>query len=272
MTAIDHHEHPTTNQLIPIRSATSDASVNIAAIAATDVSMVYQTGGERYQALKGVDLTVRTGDIQLLMGPSGSGKTTFLSILAGILTPTTGTIKLLNEDITQLSKSKLAKFRLHHIGFIFQGFNLFPALTALENIEIVLNLKGLKGAAARHNAQLLLEQVGLGNKAKSLPRDLSGGQKQRVAIARALAGDPALIMADEPTAALDSQNGHAVIDLLRQLAKERGRTVLLVTHDPRILNVADHVAYLEDGLMQSNQAQFADEFADVVVDRDHGAI
>jgi putative ABC transport system ATP-binding protein len=224
------------------------------AIAARDVEMVYHSGGDRFQALKGVSLKVNTGDIQLLMGPSGSGKTTFLSILAGILTPTAGSVKLLGEEITKLSKSELAEFRLRNIGFIFQGFNLFPALSALENVEVALNLKGIKGAKAHKQAMALLEQVGLGNKAKNLPRDLSGGQKQRVAIARALAGDPALIMADEPTAALDSQNGHAVIELLRQLAKERGRTVLLVTHDPRILDVADHVAYLEDGQLQADRA------------------
>jgi putative ABC transport system ATP-binding protein len=221
------------------------------AIAAHQVEMVYQSGAEKFQALKGVSLVVPTGDIQLLMGPSGSGKTTFLSILAGILTPTSGSINLLGQDITKMSRHALAKFRLEHIGFIFQGFNLFPALTASENIEVALNLKGLRGAAARKEAQVLLEQVGLGNKANNLPRDLSGGQKQRVAIARALAGNPALIMADEPTAALDSQNGHAVIELLRQLAKERGRTVLLVTHDPRIMHVADRITYLEDGEIQS---------------------
>ncbi|MFM2429133.1 MAG: hypothetical protein RLZZ511_346 [Cyanobacteriota bacterium] len=219
------------------------------AIQAKGIEMAYQSGGEVYHALKGVDLTVRSGDIQLLMGPSGSGKTTLLSILAGILTPTAGRVQLLGEDITRLSKPALAKFRLAHIGFIFQGFNLFPALTALENIEVALNLKGIHGAAARKQASTLLEQVGLGNKLKNLPRDLSGGQKQRVAVARALAGDPALIMADEPTAALDSQNGHAVIALLADLAKQQGRTVLIVTHDPRIVDVADSVTELEDGLM-----------------------
>ncbi len=225
------------------------------AITANRIEMVYQTGSERFQALKGVSLKVCTGDIQLLMGPSGSGKTTLLSILAGILTPTAGSVKLLGQDITRLSKSQLAKFRLEHIGFIFQGFNLFPALTALENVEIALNLKGVHGEPARRQAMTLLAQVDLANKAKSLPRDLSGGQKQRVAIARALAGDPALIMADEPTAALDSQNGAAIIELLRQLAKDRGRTVLLVTHDPRILGVADKVAYLEDGQLQANPVE-----------------
>lgn len=222
------------------------------AIAACGIEMVYHTGAENYQALKHVDLEVKFGDIQLLMGPSGSGKTTFLSILAGILTPSGGSVRLLGQEITKLSSSKLAQFRLENIGFIFQGFNLFPALTAIENVEVALKLKGVRKTAAHRQAQELLEQVGLGDKGNRLPQDLSGGQKQRVAIARALAGNPQLIMADEPTAALDSQNGHAVIELLRNLAKEKGRTVLIVTHDPRIIDVADHVAYLEDGIMRDS--------------------
>jgi putative ABC transport system ATP-binding protein len=149
-----------------------------------------------------------------------------------------------------MSREKLAKFRLHNIGFIFQGFNLFPALTAAENVELVLNYKGVNGAIARKQALSLLEQVGLGTQANQKPSDLSGGQKQRVAIARALAGNPKLIMADEPTAALDSQSGHNVIQLLRNLAKEQGCTVLMVTHDPRIIDVADRVSYLEDGMLK----------------------
>jgi putative ABC transport system ATP-binding protein len=255
MTAIDLTtclstlEPVTPSHVAPVSTAAYTLSH---AIAATGITMAYRSGSETYQALKGVDLNVRAGDIQLLMGPSGSGKTTFLSILAGILTPTAGSIKLLGEDITQMSKAELARFRLENIGFIFQGFNLFPALTALENIEVALNLKGIRGGAARKQGLDLLSQVGLANKAKNLPRDLSGGQKQRVAVARALAGDPALIMADEPTAALDSQNGHAVTALLAQLAKQRGRTVLIVTHDPRIIDVADYIADLEDGLLRSN--------------------
>lgn len=234
------------------------------AIAACGVEMVYQTGGDRYQALRQIDLTVRYGDIQLLMGPSGSGKTTLLSILAGILTPTSGTVRLMGQDITKLSSAKLAQFRLEHIGFIFQGFNLFPALSAIENIEVALNLKGIRGSAARKQAMDLLDQVGLGDRARQLPRDLSGGQKQRVAIARALAGNPSLIMADEPTAALDSQNGHAVIELLRALAKEKGRTVLIVTHDPRIADVADHIAYLEDGVLQGDARSHIDRFRETL--------
>lgn len=214
--------------------------------------MVFQSGTESFQALKSINLEVLSGDIELLMGPSGSGKTTLLSILSGILTPTSGSVELLGETITGLSRAKLAKFRLKNIGFIFQDFNLFPALTVQENVETVLNLKGIRRTAAKRQAQQLLDQVGLAHKVQSLPRDLSGGQKQRVAIARALAGNPRLIMADEPTASLDSQNGHAVIELLRKLAKEEGCTVLMVTHDPRILDVADQVVYLEDGMISSS--------------------
>lgn len=220
------------------------------AILAKGVEMTFQSGRERFQVLKAIDWEIRCGDIQLLMGPSGSGKTTLLSILAGLLTPTAGNVYLLGQKITAMSRDKLAQFRLQNIGFIFQGFNLFPALTAAENVEVVLNVKGIRGRTARQQAQVLLEQVGLGNQVNQKPGDLSGGQKQRVAIARAIAGNPRLIMADEPTAALDSQSGHNVIELLRTLAKEQGCTVLMVTHDPRIIDVADRVAYLEDGVLR----------------------
>jgi putative ABC transport system ATP-binding protein len=174
-------------------------------IVAKRVEMVFQSGQRSFHALKEVDWQIKSGDIQILMGPSGSGKTTLLSILAGLLTPTTGKVYLLGEEITSMSRSKLARFRLQNIGFIFQNFNLFPALTAAENIEVVLNIKGIRGNKARYQAQVLLEQVGLGFQANQKPADLSGGQKQRVAIARALAGNPQIIMADEPTAALDSR-------------------------------------------------------------------
>ncbi len=222
------------------------------AIVAEGVEMVYHSGSQDYQVLRGVDLTIHQGDIHLLMGPSGSGKTTLLSILAGILTPTAGSVNLLGQEITQMSRAQLAHFRLQNIGFIFQGFNLFPALTASENVEVALKVKGVRGASnRRRQAHELLTQVKLDDRINYLPRDLSGGQKQRVAIARALAGDPQIMMADEPTAALDSHSGHAVIELLRQLAKESNRTVLIVTHDPRLMDVADRVSSLEDGMLQN---------------------
>jgi len=237
----------------PVASTPRD-STNAATkvILVKGVEMVFQSGRQSYQVLKGIDWEIPKGSIQLLMGPSGSGKTTLLSILAGLLTPTVGHVYLLGEEITSMSRPKLAQFRLQNIGFIFQGFNLFPALTASENIEVVLNIKGVPKRLAQHQAQVLLEQVGLGDKANQKPSDLSGGQKQRVAIARALAGNPPLIMADEPTAALDSQSGHTVTDLLRKLAKEQGCTVLIVTHDSRVIDVADRVAHIEDGVLKQN--------------------
>ncbi len=225
------------------------------AIAVQQVGMTYGTGTRATQVLHNIDLTVRAGDIHLLMGPSGSGKTTLLSIMGGILQPTEGQVYLQGTNITRLNRKELARFRRHNIGFIFQGFNLFGAMTATENIEVILKMKGWKQQAARQEAQTLLEEVGLGDKLNHLPRDLSGGQKQRVAIARALAGNPPLIMADEPTSALDSHSGQTVIELLRKLAKEKGRTVLMVTHDPRLQSVADQVVYLEDGrLMPAGQS------------------
>jgi putative ABC transport system ATP-binding protein len=237
---------------LQVAAPVTPASVRtLPAIAASGISMQFQHRADVTQILSGVDLEVKNGQIQLLMGPSGSGKTTLLSILAGILTPTAGQVHLLGKNITNLSKSQLAQFRLHNLGFIFQGFNLFPALTAIENVEVTLNTKGIRGKVAKQQAQHLLEQTGMADKANQKPRDLSGGQQQRVAIARALAGDPKLILADEPTASLDSKNGHAVIEMLRHLAKEQGRTVLMVTHDPRIIDVADEIIYLEDGSIRA---------------------
>lgn len=234
-----------------VSGSLSLAATKTAAIVARGVEMVFQSGGQQFQVLKRINLEIQHGELQLLMGPSGSGKTTLLSILAGMLTPTAGSVYLLGEDITSMSKSELARFRLKNIGFIFQGFNLFPALTAAENVQVALEIKGIRGRQARASTQALLEAVGLADKAHLLPRDLSGGQKQRVAIARALAGNPKLIMADEPTAALDSHNGHAVIELLRQLAKEGGSTVLVVSHDTRIADVADRVICIEDGMLKN---------------------
>lgn len=219
-------------------------------ICAEQITMFFQSGKQEVPILKGIDWEANQGSIQLLMGPSGSGKTTFLSILAGLLTPTQGQVYLLGKEITRLSRKQRTAFRRQYIGFIFQNFNLFPALTAAENIEIILNIKGIQGEKARYEAQRLLEEVGLELYANHKPRDLSGGQKQRVAIARALAGNPPLIMADEPTAALDSTSGHRVTELLRRLAKDNNCTVLIVTHDPRIRDVADEITYLEDGVLK----------------------
>ena len=220
------------------------------AIAAKGLGMVFKNGASEFQALQNVDLKIPQSSIQLLMGPSGSGKTTLLSILAGLLSPTEGQVCLLGQDPARMSDTQLSRFRLENIGFVFQDCNLFPALSAVENIELAFKLKGISRRAARKQARDLLEAVGLADKAENLPRNLSGGQKQRIAIARALAGNPALIMADEPTAALDSHSGQMAIELLRRLAKENGTTVLMVTHDPRVVHIADHIAYLEDGALR----------------------
>ena len=246
MTAAKFKNSPNQIEALGIDLVTTQSK----AIVAKGVEMEFKSQKRCFQILKGIDLAIPKGNIQLLMGPSGSGKTTLLSILAGLMTPTRGKVNLLGEDITSMSRQKLTKFRQQNIGFIFQNFNLFPALTASENIEVALNIQGINRKTAKDQVQILLEQVGLENQSEQKPSDLSGGQKQRVAIARALAGSPQLIMADEPTAALDSKSGHSVIQLLRSLAKEQGCTVLMVTHDPRIIDVADSVTYLEDGTLK----------------------
>jgi putative ABC transport system ATP-binding protein len=217
------------------------------AIRVRGVTKSYAEGTTEVRALDGVALDVRAGEVTFLMGPSGSGKTTLLSIMGCILKPTSGRVEIHGTDVTQLGERELPRVRLTHIGFVFQGFNLFPALTARQNVELTLDLKGITGKDGRDRAQELLSQVGLGEKAQSYPADLSGGQKQRVAIARALAGDPGIILADEPTAALDSRSGRSVIDLLRGLAHGRGRAVILVTHDSRMVSFADRIVHIEDG-------------------------
>jgi len=207
----------------------------------------YGTGNAVVHALKGVDLDVAAGEILMLMGPSGSGKTTLLSIMGCILQATSGSVKIDGRETVGIGEKHLPKIRLEHFGFIFQGFNLFPALTAQGNVEVMLNLKGISGGKAHRRSQELLEHVGLGDKLRSYPADLSGGQKQRVAIARALAGDPPIILADEPTAALDTHSGQTVMELLTGLARARGRAIVVVTHDSRVLHYADRIVRVEDG-------------------------
>jgi putative ABC transport system ATP-binding protein len=207
----------------------------------------YTEGNAGTLALRGVDLDVHTGELLMLMGPSGSGKTTLLSIMGCILTATSGSVRIAGTEVTRLREKELPAIRLQHIGFVFQGFNLFPTLSARENVELMLDLKGVSPTDAKKRAQQLLEQVGLGSKNNSFPADLSGGQKQRVAIARALAGDPGIILADEPTAALDSHTGRKVMEMLSELANKRGRAVVIVTHDSRVLDFADRIVRIEDG-------------------------
>jgi putative ABC transport system ATP-binding protein len=219
------------------------------AIEVRELVKIYAQGEAAMRALDGVDLDVHRGELMLLMGPSGSGKTTLLSIMGAILQATSGSVKVDGHEIVGLPQRALPGLRLDHIGFIFQGFNLFPTLTAAQNVALALDLKGIAGRAARRRAGELLEQVGLGGKGEAYPADLSGGQKQRVAIARALAGDPGIVLADEPTAALDSSSGHTVMALMRTLAHERDRAVVIVTHDNRMLGYADRIVHIEDGRM-----------------------
>jgi putative ABC transport system ATP-binding protein len=219
------------------------------AIAVRQLAKKYDEGAAGTFALRGIDLDVHAGEVLMLMGPSGSGKTTLLSIMGCILTATSGSVCVAGTEVVGLSESKLPPLRLAHIGFIFQGFNLFPTLTAGENVELMLDLKGIPATNARKRAHDLLEQVGLGHKYDSFPADLSGGQKQRVAIARALAGDPEIILADEPTAALDSRTGRTVMEMMSDLAHRRGRAVVVVTHDSRVLDFADRIVKIEDGVV-----------------------
>jgi putative ABC transport system ATP-binding protein len=220
------------------------------AIEVKDLVKTYGADETAVHALKSVDLTVAESELLLLLGASGSGKTTLISIIGCILSATSGSCRIRGIETIGLPQRALQKIRLENIGFIFQGFNLFPALTAAENVEIALDLKGVRGAAARRKAAELLERVGLGEKLKTYPADLSGGQKQRVAIARALAGEPQIILADEPTAALDSTSGKLIMDLLQELAHEKKRAVVVVTHDNRIFDYADRIVQIEDGRIE----------------------
>lgn len=199
------------------------------------------------RALKGVTLELVPGELTLLMGPSGSGKTTLLSILGGIMTPTAGDLIIDGESVRGRSAEEMAKIRRDHIGFIFQSYNLFPTLNAIENVRIALDVRGIKGFQATSRSEEVLRDVGLGHRLTNYPGNLSGGEQQRVAVARAIASSPSIVLADEPTAALDSENGHAVMALLARIAKEQSRSVLAVTHDPRTLGYADRVVRIEDG-------------------------
>jgi putative ABC transport system ATP-binding protein len=220
-----------------------------AAVSVRDMRKVYGAGPTAYEALRGVDLDVLPGEVLMLSGPSGSGKTTLLSILGCVLSPTAGSFSLYGKDLSHVREAELPFYRLSYIGFIFQAHNLLASLTACENILLPLELRGFSHADALKEAARLLDAVKLGDKVDSLPRDLSGGQRQRVAIARALAGSPPLLLADEPTAALDAQNGLAITELLRTLAKEHGHTVVVVTHDNRIFHLGDRIVHIEDGLI-----------------------
>jgi putative ABC transport system ATP-binding protein len=212
------------------------------------IRKTFEEGSQRVEVLRGVSLDVAAGEIVSLEGPSGSGKTTLLSIMGCILTPSSGEVHIGGRAISGNDRA-LRDARRQSIGFVFQQFNLFPALTARENIVYALGIKGHKGRKAEAEADRVLDAVGLSDRKQFLPRDLSGGQKQRVAIARALAGSPEVILADEPTANLDSAVGVQILDLFRDLAKSENKGLIIVTHDPKVRRVADRVAGIADGLL-----------------------
>jgi putative ABC transport system ATP-binding protein len=204
-------------------------------------------GAGEVQALRGVNLCLAGGQLTLLMGPSGSGKTTLLSVLGCMLTPTEGTVRVQGQSTAGAGAGELAKLRRDHIGFIFQSYRLFPTLNALDNVRLALDIRGEPHKHAVARAKEALLTVGLSHKENSFPHELSGGEQQRVAIARAIVGNPSAILADEPTGALDSENGAAIMTVLAQIAQDPTRGVLVVTHDPRIVPFADRIIHIEDG-------------------------
>jgi putative ABC transport system ATP-binding protein len=219
-------------------------------IAAQGVTKRFGVAPLAYEALRGVSLDVAAGEVVLLVGPSGSGKTTLLSIIGCVLSPTSGTVKLCGTDIGTYPEQMLPDLRLNLIGFVFQGHNLITALSAKQNVRLPLLMRGFATKHADELAEQMLVKVGLGDKFDSLPRDLSGGQNQRVAIARALVGSPPIVLADEPTAALDGRTGQEVMETLTSLAHQAGHAVLIVTHDPRIFPFGDRVVHMEDGTLK----------------------
>lgn len=212
-----------------------------------DVVKHFGAGESLVRAVDGVSLSVQAGELVLIMGPSGAGKTTLLTMIGGLLRPTSGRIFVCGREITAMSDRELTHVRRSVVGFIFQSFNLWETLSVQENVELALNIAGVTGAEARRRARELLEERGLGHRLRFRTRDLSGGEKQRLSIARALANQPAVLLADEPTANLDSRHGREVMRLLRGVARSGGRAVIAVSHDQRIREVADRVLWLEDG-------------------------
>lgn len=234
------------------------------------VTKRFGSGDTEVVAVREVSLEVEPGEVVLIMGPSGSGKTTLLLMLGGLLKPSEGTIILDSIELTTLSENKLPDLRLRHFGFIFQDFNLLSALNVSDNVSLAAELTGMGRKAAREKATSLLTELGLGHRLRFAPEKLSGGEKQRVAIARALVNDPALILADEPTANLDSSHGHDTMRLLREIAKNRGRSVVIVSHDQRIRDIADRVLWLEDGQFKNVVEMATDPVCGMAVEQGKG--
>jgi putative ABC transport system ATP-binding protein len=225
----------------------ADLPARDAAISVSGVARDFEAGGQILRVLHGVDLDVDAGQLTYLVGESGSGKTTLISIIAGILYPTEGCVRVFGTDIYALSDRRLVEFRLKTIGFIFQQYNLIPTIDAASNAAVPLIARGMRRVEATDRARAMLDRLNIGDQAYKLPNQLSGGQQQRVAIARALVHEPRLVVCDEPTAALDAKSGRRVMDLLRDVAVGRDRSVIIVTHDNRIFDLADRILVMEDG-------------------------
>ncbi|MCU0729334.1 MAG: ABC transporter ATP-binding protein [Sphingopyxis sp.] len=237
--------------------STADAA-NDTAISVRGIIKEFDAGGQKLRVLHGIDADIRSGELTYLVGESGSGKTTLISIIAGILFPTDGQVEVFGTNIYGLTDTELVLFRLSTIGFIFQQYNLIPTLTAAENAAVPLIAAGMKRSDAVARGQAMLERLNIADQGHKLPRQLSGGQQQRVAIARALVHEPRLIVCDEPTAALDAKSGRRVMDLLREVALSPDRSVIIVTHDNRIFDLADRILVMEDGRITRDDRRAAD--------------
>ena len=217
--------------------------------------MTYQSGDIKVQALQNIDLTINPGEFTAIVGPSGSGKTTLLNIIGGLDSPTKGSVKINDTDITQLPENELIDFRLHHIGFIFQSYNLIPVLTAKENVEFLMLLQNREEEFRNERTLKLLKAVGLEDQIHKRPNEMSGGQQQRVAVARALASKPSFILADEPTANLDSKSSENLLSIMQKLNKNQKTTFIFSTHDQRVIDKANRIVTIEDGKIISDTSQ-----------------
>ncbi len=217
----------------------------------------YQRGPEKVDVLRGIDLNIAEGDFVALMGPSGSGKTTLLNLIGGLDSPSGGEISIAGQRIDALRAGQLATWRSHHVGFVFQFYNLMPTLTAQKNVELPLLLTPLSAAQRKQNAGIALQLVGLADRGKHRPNELSGGQQQRVAIARAIVSDPTLLICDEPTCDLDRQSAEDILGLLQELNRVHGKTIVMVTHDPKAAEYASHTLHLDKGVLVEQTAHAA---------------
>jgi putative ABC transport system ATP-binding protein len=250
-------ERPEVPVLDPIHLDAVDSKGSTPAVVARGLTRRYGQGATAVDALRGVDLAIEAGEMVAVMGPSGSGKSTLMHLLAGLDRPTSGIVTVAGQDITKLKEAALTRLRRDRIGFVFQGFNLLPTLTAEENVALPIRLAGRTNAAAQRRIASLIDRVGLSDRKRHRPAELSGGQQQRIAVARALVTEPAVVFADEPTGNLDSRSSAEVLGLLRDAASDFGRAVVMVTHDARAAAEADRVLFLADGLVVAEHSHLS---------------